>query len=224
MHRSRRWITFGLRAAAPVAVMMIALALIVFHIQLESELEFATDHSPEASWRRSGMEVVIVLNLALASLLGLAAVDRGVRALLIRHARRVVDAIALCALVSLGSAFAVFDMSFNLGDSNELVLVPLTLGLAAAWPMFLRRGGSMRRLLTAVALYGVFAGWITVQRQIDWNTSKPFRRLYSQIKPGMTREQVDALMAEQFPGKRPFARYFADGMQYTLDPDDGRFN
>jgi hypothetical protein len=126
--------------------------------------------------------------------------------------------------LSLGSVFAVFDMSFNLGDSNELVLVGLTLGLAAAWPLFLHRGGSMRRLLTAVVVYGAFAGWITVQRQIDWNMSKPFRRLYSQIKPGMTREQVDALLAEQFPGKRPFARYFADGMQYTLDPDDGRFN
>ena len=210
--------------AAPVVVMVIALAFIVFHILLDSELDLTADHSPEAFWRRSGIAIVIVLNLAVATLLALAIVDRGLRAVLIRYSRRVVDAIALCALVSLGAAFAVFDMSFNLGDSNELVLAALALGAAAAWPLFLRRGGSTRRLLAAVAAYGLFTCWITVQQHIDWNMSKPFRRMYRQIKPGMTREQVEAIMVEQFPGKRPFARYDAEGLQYILDPDDGRFN
>jgi hypothetical protein len=224
MRGSRRWLAIALCAAAPLVVMVIALGLIVFHILLDSELELAADHSPEAFWRRSGMVIVILLNHAVATLLALAIVDRGLRALLIRYSRRAVDAIALCALVSLGATFAVFDMSFNLGDNNELVLAALALGAAAAWPLFLRRGRSARRLLTAVAAYGAFTGWIMVQRHIDWNMSKPFRRMYCQIKPGMTREQVEAIMVEQFPGKRPFARCDADGMQYTLDPDDGRFN
>jgi hypothetical protein len=170
------------------------------------------------------MAAVIVLSLALATFLALAIADRGLRALLIRNSQRVVDVIALCALVSLGATFAVFDMSFNLSDSNTLVVGALALGVAAAWPLFLRRNRSTRSLLTAITAYGVFAGWIVAQRHIDWNMSKPFRRLYYQIKPGMTQEQVEATMIEIFPGKRPLARCDADGIQYTLDPDDGRFN
>jgi hypothetical protein len=220
----RRWLAFALCAAAPLAVMVIAFAFIVFHILLDSELDLTADHSPEAFWRRSSMGIVIALSLAVSTLLALALVDRGLRAVLLRHSRQVVDALALCALVSLGATFAAFDMSFSLGDSNEVVLVALGLGAAAALPLLVRPSGGTRRLLAAVAAYGVFAGWVMVQRHIDWNMSKPFRRLYSQIKPGMTREQVEAIMVEQFPGKRPFARCDAEGMQYTLDPDDGRFN
>jgi hypothetical protein len=76
----------------------------------------------------------------------------------------------------------------------------------------------------AIAVYGQFACWIVVQREIDWNMRRPFRRAYSQIRPGMTMEQVEAIMQRRFRGKRPVGRFDDRGAQYTLDPDDGRFN
>jgi hypothetical protein len=49
-------------------------------------------------------------------------------------------------------------------------------------------------------------------------------RMYSQITPGMTKKQLEAIMHREFHGKRPVGRFFKDGGQYRLDPDDGRFN
>jgi len=79
-------------------------------------------------------------------------------------------------------------------------------------------------LLVAIGVCSLFAGWIVVQREIDWNMRRHFRRAYSQIRSGMTVEQVKAVMHQQFHGKRPVGRFDDWGAQYTLDPDDGRFN
>ena len=51
-----------------------------------------------------------------------------------------------------------------------------------------------------------------------------FLRAYAQIHPGMTEMQVEAVIRNQFRGKHPLARVDDSGLQYTLDPDDGRFN
>jgi hypothetical protein len=76
----------------------------------------------------------------------------------------------------------------------------------------------------AIPVYGSFAGWITVQRTIDWNMRRPFLRAYSQIRPGMTKEELDAIIRREFPDKLPVAEFSGDGRRYRLGPDDGRFN
>lgn len=70
----------------------------------------------------------------------------------------------------------------------------------------------------------MFTCWIAVQRNIDWNMRRHFLRAYAQIHPGMTEMQVEAVIRNQFRGKHPLARVDDSGLQYTLDPDDGRFN
>ena len=75
-----------------------------------------------------------------------------------------------------------------------------------------------------IAVYSVFACWILTQRNIDWNMRRHFLRAYYQIHPGMTAEQVEVVMHNQFRGKSPVARFDDSCVQYTLDPDDARFN
>jgi hypothetical protein len=53
---------------------------------------------------------------------------------------------------------------------------------------------------------------------------RPFLRAFSKIHPGMSREQVEAIMRQEFRGKRPVLRVYPSVLQFTLDPDDGRFN
>ena len=115
-------------------------------------------------------------------------------------------------------------MTFGVGELTKPVLVVLALGLFALAPLLIDRAIRVRSLLVVIAVYGVFACWILGQRNIDWNMRRHFLRAYSQIHPGMTAEQVEDVMHNRFRGKRPVARFGNQCMQYTLDPDDGRFN
>ncbi len=218
-----RSLALVLMAAAPIAVMLTALGMTLFLFMGETELTLLHHNAPEFWARLIGIRLVALMILLAATLLT-ALMHPAPRAFLMRRSAQLVDTLSLSALVALGSAFAVFDMSFSVAESTEIVLMALLLGLVAAWPLLFRRARSVRSLLLAIALFGVFAGWIVVQRQIDWNMRRPFRRAYSQIQPGMTREQVEAIMRRQFPRRRPVARFDRWGIQYTLDPDDGRFN
>ncbi len=213
----------GGMSAAPIAVILIALGISLFLIQGETELTLWHQNAPEFRARLIGVGLVGLTVLLLAILLT-AIIHPTPRAFLMRYSAELLDTLSLSALVALGSAFAVLDMSFTVAESTEIVLIALVLGLIAAWPLLFRRARNVRSLLSAIAVFGIFAGWVALQRQIDWNMRRPFLRAYSQIQPGMTREKVEAIMRQQFPRRRPVARFDRWGMQYTLDPDDGRFN
>ncbi len=181
-------------------------------------------NAPESFERLVGVGVVLLLSIVVVVALGLAMICRRFRVAVARYPHHVVDGLSLTSLAALGTAFAVYDMSFNIGESTEAVSIALTLGFVAAGPLFLQRAGGLRRLLVAILVYGAFAGWIVVQRHIDWNVRRPFVRAYAMIRPGMTREQVEAALRQELRGKRLTARSDTWGVQYTLDPDDGRFN
>ena len=78
--------------------------------------------------------------------------------------------------------------------------------------------------MAVLAIYAVFTFWIAGQRNIDWNMRRHFLRAYAQIKPGMTRIEVERIMRNHFGSKRPLSRFDDSGVLFTLYPYDGRFN
>ena len=50
-----------------------------------------------------------------------------------------------------------------------------------------------------------------------------FKKLFKNII-GMNTYQVKRIIEEEFPRKRPVSKQDEFGIQYTLDPDDGRYN
>jgi hypothetical protein len=224
--RTCRWyLVLGLLAAGPLMVTLLALAIVLFHFLGNTELTLLDNgNAPESSTRLITICLVILLNSLVATSLVLAATPCGYRGVLMQQSGQVIDSLLLAALVAIGTAFALSDMSFNVAESTESLVAVLLLGLIAAAPLFLRQQIAMRRMLVAIAVYAVFAGWIAAQRHIDWNMQVPFRRAYSQIHAGMSGEQVESVMNREFRGKRPIARIDRWGVQYSLDPDDGRYN
>jgi hypothetical protein len=215
-----------LKVLAPSVVTFLAFASVGYWLFLaDTEFRlFDHGHAPEDAARFIGIAVLIVLSLAVAVIAHQLVTHAGPQGHPERQAGWLHEALSLTALATLGTAFAVLDMTFCIGDSTDAVLIALMLGLVAAAPVLLHRAVRVRTLLVAVGVYSLFACWIVVQREIDWNLRRPFRRAYSQIRPGMTMEQVKAIMHQRFRGKRPVGRFGGWGAQYTLDPDDGRFN
>ena len=82
----------------------------------------------------------------------------------------------------------------------------MTLGLAAVGPLLIRSALSAAKLLAVIAIYGLFASWIAVQRDMNWNMRR-HSRAYSQIRIGMTRPQVEEVVRREFREKEPVARY-----------------
>jgi hypothetical protein len=115
-------------------------------------------------------------------------------------------------------------MSLNMGGTRGLLLVSMVAGLIALLPVIVASRQAVGGLLFAVAIYAVFAGWLVVQQGITWNMRKGFLRVHSQVQIGMRIEEVEAIISREFLGKRPFAQVHIWGVQYTLDPSDGRFN
>jgi hypothetical protein len=221
----RRYMVLSLLAAGPLMAALLSLAIVLFHILGNTELILLDNgNAPESTTRLIAICLVILLNGLVATNLFLMATHRRYRGLLMQQSGRLIDSLALAALVAFGTAFALSDMSFNVAESIEAVAGALLLGLIAAAPLFLRQRIAMNRMLVAVVIYGLFAGWIAAQRRIDWNMQVPFLRAYSQIHPGMSEEQVESVMNREFRGKRPILRIDRWGLQYSLDPDDGRYN
>lgn len=213
------------KVAAPAIATLAAWATVQISLLRETEFRVLDHgHAPEDSARLIGIAAVIALNLMAAAIISdlTSRAEAGLR--FPRYLRRRLNALSLVALAALGAAFAVLDMTFCVGESTNAVLAALAIGLFAVGPLLLDRAIGVRRLLAVIAVYGVFACWIGVQRNIDWNMRRHFLRAYAQIHPGMTEKQVDGVMRKQFHGKRPLARFDDSGVQYTLDPDDGRFN
>jgi hypothetical protein len=215
-----------LKVLAPSVVTLIAFASVVYLLFLAQTefLLFDHGHAPEDAARLTGIAAVIVLTLATTVIVHRLMTHAGPQSHPERQTGLLHDGLSIAALATLGTAFAVLDMTFCIGESTDAVLIALMLGLGAAAPLLLHRAVRVRTLLVSIGVYCLFAGWIVVQREIDWNMSRHFRRAYSQIRAGMTMEQVKAVMHQQFRGKRPVGRFDDWGAQYTLDPDDGRFN
>jgi hypothetical protein len=224
--KNRHRLTLLLKVLAPSVVTFLALASVVYlHFLAETEFRlFDHGHAPEDAARLIGIAGVMVLSLAVAVIAHHLMTHAGPQSDPQRSAGWLHVALSLTALATLGTAFAILDMTFCIGESTHAVLIALMLGLGAAAPVLLHRAVRVRTLLVAIGVYSLFACWIVVQREIDWNMRRPFRRAYSQIRPGMTMEQVKAVMHQQFRGNRPLGRFGDWGAHYTLDPDDGRFN
>jgi hypothetical protein len=225
LYINNKRIVFLLGMAPPFAVTVTALASLEVFLLPGSELRFF-DHrdAPSDSLRLIGVVVVIILNIVAAIIVDRCKNDASPRRDRPLYTRRLLNSLSIVALLALGAAFAVLDMTFCIGESRTAALIALALGLIAAGPMFFRKQGGVRWLLVAVAIYGLFAAWIAVQREIDWNMRRHFLRAYSQIHPGMTREQVEEIMSRQFRTKRPVLIVTSSGLLYRLDPGDGRFN
>jgi hypothetical protein len=215
----------ALKVAAPVAVTLAA--WIIVFVLLLSPTEFRLfDHgnAPEDSLRWIGIAAIVTLNVVAGMIVRhlINHAEPGVR--FVRFARRVLVALSVVALAAVAVAFAVLDMTFSLGESTKAVFAALALGGLALGPLFLDGAMRVRSLLGVIAIYGIFASWIVIQRNIDWNMRRHFLRAYAQIRPGMTAEQVQDVMHRHFRGKRPLLRSGRRGLLFTLDPDDGRFN
>ena len=214
-----------LKVAAPGAATLAALVILLVLLLAETEFSlFDHGEAPEDSIRLVGIAAVITLNFLALVIIHhlLSRSEPGVRPL--RYTRRWLEALSLVALATLGASFAVIDMTFSIGESTEAVCAALVFGFFAVSPLFIDRAIRVRSLLVVIAVYSVFASWVLVQRNIDWNMRRHFLRAYAQIHNGMTREEVEGVMRKVFRGKRPFARSDDSGVQYTLDPDDGRFD
>jgi hypothetical protein len=223
-YRSRFFL--ALKIAPPAVVTIIAVGGTGFLTLLaHTEFQFFDHgHAPEDAARLIGMVVVLVSGLAVTAIAHHLMTHAESPARAKTGGWSLLDVLSLAALVTLAAAFAVLDMTFCIGESTDGVPMALVLGLAAIAPVFFDRGLRMRKLLVAIAVYSVFAGWIVVQRQIDWNMRRHFLRAFSQIHPGMTMEKVEDVMRRQFRGKRPVGESWKTVARYTLDPEDGRFN
>ena len=119
----RWWLTIGVSATAPLIVILISLAMMLFLLAGDTELILLDDgNAPESSVRLIGIGFVFSLNIAVAVLLCIPIIHISTRKIMLRNMGRVLDALSLTALVALGTAFAVFDMSFNVGDSTGAVV------------------------------------------------------------------------------------------------------
>ena len=221
-----RWrLILAIRMGAPAVVSILGLAGVFLPFLCQTEfLPFNHGNAPEDYMRLIGTAAVILMNLAALAIMRLLMIDGERRMQVWKYSVHLLEALSLSALGAIAVAFAVLDMTFCVGESKEAVQAGLALGLVAAAPLFFHRTIRVRRLLAMIAVYSAFACWIVVQRDIDWNMRRHFLRAYSQIHPGMTKEQVEDVVHQQFRGKRPVARFDKWGAQYTLDPDDGRFN
>jgi hypothetical protein len=210
-----------LKVAAPLLISVVALCSMLLLFQFDTAF-FLLDHrnAPEDSLRLVGIAAVIVFSVTSVLMTHRLMTDVALRT----HGVPLLKAVSLTALGALGTAFTVLDMTFGIGESTQAMAIALTLGLVAALPLFVHEATRVRSLLAGIAVYCVFSGWIVAQREIDWNMRRPFLRAYSRIHRGMTKEQVEDIMRQQFPGKRPVGRFSRGEMQYTLDPDDSRFN
>jgi hypothetical protein len=214
-----------LKVSAPATATLAAWAIVQFFLLSETKFRiFDNVDAPENTARLIGIAAVIALNLVSAVTISdlTRRVEPGVR--FSRYLRRRMDALTIVALGTVGAAFAVLDMTFCFGEHAAPVLIALAIGFLAVTPLLFERQIGVKRLLLIVAFFGVFTCWIAIQRNIDWNMRRHFLRAYAQLHPGMTAEQVDDVMRKNFPGKRPFARFYNSGVHYTLDPDDARFD
>ena len=64
---------------------------------------------------------------------------------------------------------------------------------------------------------------------VDVSPRKPFMRFYDSLQEGMSEAKIDELLAKNFPDSGRFNRpvaygYGSDHIQFTLDPNDGRYN
>jgi hypothetical protein len=126
--------------------------------------------------------------------------------------------------VLFGTALLALGADLLLGASQNLVFERcfIALGILAGAFMILSKYKAF--LLVPVA-YVLF---ILALPFIDFNPVKPAARAVREIQPGMTKEQVEAVIDRNFPPdgpfKRPVVADYEDGLMYTLDPDDGRYN
>lgn len=134
-------------------------------------------------------------------------------------------AVSVLGLVALIALFTFGDLILGISAHPTAVVLTLGLGGLVTLPIVLKGRRSVRRLMAAIAIYGVFSAWIVTLKQVDWDARKPFLRAYQQIRPGMTQADVESLMHRQFAGKKqPVAHWRKGSGSYILDPDDGRFN
>jgi hypothetical protein len=229
LFRTRSGARSGMRSFFPAAVGPVVattgVAASLFYALSVSELmSLDGGKAPEYLARLVGIGIVIIANVVVVAPLVAAPCSRAVRTWMIRHSRRIIDVFAVAGIAAVGAACAVLDMSFCVSDFTEFQFIALAAGLIAMGPMFLRRGQTIRGMLSTTALFCILAGWLAAQPQISWNMRRSFLKAYSRIQIGMMREEVEAIIIREFPGKRPIARVANWGIQYTLDPEDGRYN
>jgi hypothetical protein len=219
-----RSISFCVRIAVPVAAIVISGWLTSLLFVSGHEMDMYRVDSLEAILRWLCCAAVFSICAFLSILAAFFIFGRRFRNFVLRNAARTSDTIWIAALVAISATFSAFDMSFNVGDSTAFTALALSLGFLSSCATFLSRDGKLRRRLLAIAIFCVFCWWITFQKHIDWNMKRPFLRFYSRIETGMTRDQVEAILREEFPARRPVVRIDDGGMHLRLDPNDGRFN
>jgi hypothetical protein len=205
----RRWLIFGLKAAAPFTMPLLALGIVYFvhHINGEFGVSALDDRIPDTRPRLIGAAVVVATIIADAALLIPLLFRRKSRGFLQHRSGPILDALSCNALIAIGMSFAVFDMAFGVAESMEFVLVALTLGLVGAWPLFLGRGRGVRRLLLAVAVYGTLAGWVAVQRHMYRARGSPVNVRW----PGHRGKIGTKARAGRSPPRREFSRLIESG-------------
>jgi hypothetical protein len=216
---------FILQATPVVAVSVFSSIVLAFCFLQETEFSLFDDaNSPESMARRIAVGLVMFSNTASALAVGFVLIRRNPSAHFAKDSRKALLILSLTTLFSLGAAFAALDMTFSVADRTKISLTVLVLGLVAAGPMLVASSERLGSLCKGILAYGIFAAWIIIQREIDWNMRDHFLRAYSRIHQGMTIAEVDDVIRREFHGRRPVARLDASGLQYTLDPKDGRYD
>jgi hypothetical protein len=169
-------------ASAPLAVAAGA-AYVLFYGLANSELTLLQSiEAPEHRARVFGL-VVMFTALALTTIPKVAAAARrSARIRLARCASQHSRVDAILAMVSVGAAYSVLEMTLNIARSPAALVVTLIAGLIAMAPLITARRMRVAELLIAIAVYGLFTAWLVAQPRITWNMRTGFLRAYSQIR------------------------------------------
>lgn len=116
------------------------------------------------------------------------------------------------------------DAIFGVSASWIFTLIVWALGFGACLAVRMRF-----RSVVSVVIACVITGFVLMLHFMDILPVKPYRRFFAAIQPGMTEQQVMALLGKEFPaGGRlnvPVRRDFAQNeMDFLLDPTESAWN
>lgn len=148
-----------------------------------------------------------------------------------RDTRLVLRGLGYCvAALCLGVVWVYYFILVQLGgpDTSRAATsgIAAGLGLSILVVAVLRRRASVSRLITFVALSGLYLGLLA--NTPDHNASITRTRFYAtyrSIQVGMSTAEVQAAIDAQFPDGKPMIRFHPAGCFVgPLDPNDGRYN
>jgi hypothetical protein len=133
--------------------------------------------------------------------------------------------ISSALLVLIGFVFVFFDIFRGVSKSLNWTVAVLLIGLLVAFLPLVRQRSSVKALMGSIGIYAIFlAGIVAIRQNDDQTPIGRFQKVYSNIRPGMTIAEVEALVRREFPAVQPSIRWHTDVGFLGLDPVDHEYN